>query len=145
MRDFEMWELFCRSNCPDRNEYDSWAFGVDADELAALVLEGKKTATSSAYDLYEADGEKLPEVGEYSIILDSNDNAICVIRTVSVKVAKFCDVDCEFAKKEGEGDRSLEYWKKVHEDFFRGELSEIGKSFDTEMTVVLEEFEVVFS
>lgn len=40
-----------------------------ADELAELVNCKIKTATTSAYELYEA-GEHIPQVGEYNIILN---------------------------------------------------------------------------
>lgn len=29
----------------------------------------------------------------------------------------FCDVTAEFARKEGEGDLSLEYWQREHQRF----------------------------
>lgn len=125
-------------------EYDAWSFGGDPDGLAALVLSGKKTATSSAYPCYEAEGEPVPEEGEYSVILDSRDGAVCVIKTVKVYITPFSEVTEEHARKEGEGDLSLGYWRKVHRDFFTGELTETGLAFTEDMPVVCEEFEVVY-
>jgi len=46
---------------------------------------------------------------------------------------------------EGEGDRTLEYWRSVHEPFFKEELAAINQPFDGRTKVVCEEFEVVFS
>ena len=66
--------------------YEVWAFGEAPDKLASLVKDGIKTATCSAYDLYEAEDESLPVVGEYSVILDSHDEAVCIIRTEKVYV-----------------------------------------------------------
>ena len=48
------------------------------------------------------------------------------------------------AFREGEGDRSPAHWRRVHEDFFRGELAGAGLEFSPEMPVVCEEFEVVY-
>ena len=92
--------------------YEVWAFGEAPDKLASLVKGGIKTATCSAYDLYEAEDESLPVVGEYSVILDSHDEAVCIIRTEKVYVVEFDQVTAEHAWKEGEGDRSLEYRNK---------------------------------
>lgn len=39
-----------------------------------------KTATCSAYDLYHAEGEPIPKVGDYSIILNSDGEAVCIIK-----------------------------------------------------------------
>ena len=126
-------------------EYDAWAFGEAADKLAALVKAGIKTATCSAYDLYEVEGEDLPQPGETSVILDSADEAVCIIRTTRVYVVPFDEVTAEHAFREGEGDRSLAYWREVHESFLKEELSSIGRSFDGSTRVVCEEFEVVYA
>ena len=125
-------------------EYDAWSFGDACDKLAALVRDGIKTATCSAYALYEAEGEDLPEEGEYNIILDSDENAVCITKTTNVYVVPFSEVTAEHAFKEGEGDRSLTYWREVHQTFFTEELKEIDQDFDPSMKVVCEEFEVVY-
>jgi len=125
-------------------EYDAWAFGGDADGLAELVKNGIKTATCSAYVFYEVEGEELPKVGEYGVILDGRDEAVCIIKTTKVYVTAYDEVTEEHAFKEGEGDRSLEYWRKVHKEFFTEELQEIGQEFDEKMKLVCEEFEVVW-
>ncbi len=125
-------------------EYEAWAFGDDPDGLAELVKKRIKTATCSAYVFYELEHEEIPRVGEYSIIEDSNENAVCIIRTTKVYITAYDEVTAEHAFKEGEGDRSLSYWRKVHEDFFTEELKEIDKPFDPKMKLVCEEFEVVY-
>ena len=139
----EMWEQFSRKEHIDA-EYAAWAFGDDADELARLVNAGIKTATASAYPLYELEGEPIPKTGEYSVILDSHENAVCIIQTTKVFITSFRDVDARQAWKEGEGDRSLSYWRQVHERFFIACLEEAGLSFDEYMPVVCEEFEKVY-
>ena len=125
-------------------DYDAWSFWDDADGLAALVRGGIKTATCSAYDLYEAEGEDLPKAGDTSVILDSRDEAVCIIRTTRVYTVPFDEVSPEHAFREGEGDRSLEYWRKVHEAFFKEELASAGLEFSGNSRVVCEEFEVVY-
>lgn len=141
----EMWTAYLKQAPNAASVYDAWAFGAHADELARLVIDGKKTATASAYDLYEADGEELPKVDEYSVILDSRRNAVCIIQTVKVSVKPFGSVDAEHAFKEGEGDRSLEYWREIHERLFSEWLKAAGMIFNYDSKVVLEEFRVVFA
>ena len=125
-------------------EYEAWAFGDDPDTLAELVRTGVKTATASAYPFYELEGEELPKAGEYSVILNTKDEAVCIIRTTKVYVTPYCQVTAEQAWKEGEGDRSLDYWRRVHEAFFRKELEAVGLTFTEDMGVICEEFEVVY-
>ena len=59
-------------------------------------------------------------------------------------VVPFDQVSAEHAYKEGEGDRSLEYWKEVHRRFFTPDYQEAGLPFDEHGDCVLEEFKVVF-
>ena len=92
----------------------------------------------------ELNNEPLPEAGDYSVILDSNDKALCIIKTVKVTVTEFHKVSEEHAFKEGEGDRSLEYWRKVHIDFLSNELASVNMPFDENRKVVCEEFELVY-
>ena len=127
-----------------RAEYEAWAFGDDPDTLAELVRTGVKTATASAYPFYELEGEDLPKAGEYSVILNTKDEAVCVIRTTKVYVTPYRNVTAEQAWKEGEGDRSLDYWRLVHEAFFQKELEAASLTFTEDMGVVCEEFEVIY-
>ena len=138
----QMWDMYSRTVNTDSG-YSAWSFGADPDTLAQLVLNGTKTGTSSLYLWYER-GEKMPVSGEYSVVLDSREEAVCIIRTTKVYRVPFCDVGKKHAFLEGEGDRSLSYWRKVHEQFFTEELKEIGLPFDPRMIVVCEEFEKVF-
>lgn len=135
----EMWKLSGLEGY-----HEAWAFGEVPDKLAALVLEGKKTATSSSYILYKLNDERVPQAGDYSIILDSRDNALCIIRTVKADIVEYGKVTEEFARKEGEGDLSLDYWREVHQAFFTQELQTVNLSLDDQTLIVCEEFEVVF-
>ena len=136
----EMWD---RSGL--KGNYQAWAFGGAPDKLARLVLQGVKTATCSALALYEYENEEIPKVGDHSVILDSDDQAVCIIRTTKVYIAAFDQVSERHAYLEGEGNRSLEYWRQVHEEFFTEELKTIQQNFDAKMELVCEEFEVVFA
>ena len=139
----EMWELYSAKHKVNA-AYQAWQFGADPDELAMLVLDGVKTATASAFCWYEAENQELPRVGEYSIVLSSKDEAVCIIRTTNVYIVPFDEVSAEHAYKEGEGDRSLQYWRNVHADFFKAEFAEAGLTFTDRTSVVCEEFVCVF-
>jgi uncharacterized protein YhfF len=139
-----LWEEFIKTENIADCEYDAWAFGTDADLLADLVLSGKKTATASAFPLYETEGEPIPNEGEYSVILNSRGEAVCIIKNTRVTVVPFSDITPEHAYREGEGDRSLKFWREVHEKFFTECMKDAGLEFTEDMKVVCEEFEVVY-
>ena len=140
----QMWAAFAAA-CPDAPEtYEAWALGAEADALARLVLAGIKTATSSAYPLYALRQEPLPRAGACDVLLDAAGRAVCVLRTTRVYVVPFHQVTAEHARREGEGDRSLESWRRVHADFFTRALAREGLAFTPETPVVCEEFEVAY-
>ena len=139
-----MWAEFASGRGLDDTPYEAWAYGGDADALARLTLAGKKTATSSALPLYRLEGAPLPEAGDYSVILDSRNQAVCVIRTERVAVVPYRDVTADHARREGEGDCSLAFWRQVHEAFFTEELAGAGLRFTPELPVVCEEFRRVW-
>lgn len=140
----ELWAAYKAVNPEAGDGYEAWAYGADPDTLAELTRTGVKTATASAGVWYEIGEESMPRAGEYSVVLNSREEAVCVIRTTRVYTVPFDQVGVEQAWREGEGDRSLAYWRKVHEDFFRAELAQAGLGFSPDMPVVCEEFEVVY-
>ena len=142
----ELWQEFVKQHPEAEScEYDTWSYGDAPDELAELTRAGIKTATASAYPLYELEGEPLPQAGSYSVIQWSDESAACIIRTERVFVVPFREVSEEQALREGEGDRTLDYWRNVHACFFRKELEDAGLTFTEDMGVVCEEFRVVFT
>lgn len=147
----KMWKdylLLIGENVNSTNKkYDSWYFcdnEESANDLAELTKKGIKRGTTSLYFLYEIENEKLPKVNEYNVITDWCGKPKCIIKTKNVTILPFKDVDDEFAAIEGEGDKSLEYWRKVHIEFFSKELNRLNLKFTEDMLVVFEEFEVVY-
>ncbi len=117
-----MWERFIESS-PEYSEtkYRAWYFCDNekcANELAALVSIGIKRATTSLLLWYENGNEVMPEVNDVNIVTDWNGTAQCIIKTKKVFVLPFKNVDSEMAFTEGEGDKSLDYWRKAHVSFF---------------------------
>jgi histidinol-phosphate aminotransferase len=137
----EFWRRFAAATGTD-GPYTAWGFGSSpeqATELGLLVRDGPKRATASRVSDY-GPGEPLPAAGDLSVILDGHGEPLCVIRVTAVEVRAFGDVDEEFARTEGEGDRSLSYWREAHIRFF----ASYGDTVDEATPVVLERFELVW-
>lgn len=115
-----------------------------ADELGELIVRGIKTATCSALWEYEATGKALPYQGLITIALGGGGEPLCIVETTEVTVRKYNEVDSDFARAEGEGDFSLEYWRKAHRTYFSRVLPKIGKEFTEDMPLVCERFQVIY-
>ena len=112
------------------NSLEKWRF--NNDELLDLVLSDRKKATSSIYN-------KSNNYDVYSILTDSQNNNKCILKTIETRIYKFCDVSEDIAILEGEGDLSINYWKKVHKEFF----SKIDEKFNDDILILTEIFEIV--
>lgn len=61
-----------------------------------------------------------------------------------MEIVKFKDISSEYAFTEGEGDRSLDYWKIVHWNYYKGEMEDFGEFPDEEMDIVCEYFVTIW-
>jgi uncharacterized protein YhfF len=115
-----------------------------ADELGALIAAGTKTATCSSLWEWEAEGESIPEPGLITVVLDGRGQPLGIVETVEVTVREYNEVDADFAREEGEGNLSLEYWREVHKSVFSRYLPKIGKEFSEDMPLVCERFRLIY-
>lgn len=126
----------------------SWYFcdkQQDADECARLALLGvKRATTTSLLWLEKSQAEPMPKVGDVNIVTDWQGSAVCVIETNAVTIRLFSEIDENYARLEGEGDKSLAYWQKVHWAYYQSEMVEYDMQPSMEMPLVCEEFRCVF-
>lgn len=131
---------------PARARFEVWHFcsnQADADELGALALAGVKTATASLQMAYTSD-EPFPEMGGLSIITDWAEKPLLLVETSELEIVPFGQVSARQAYDEGEGDRSLAYWREVHWRIFAAEARAIGREPSQEMAVICEHFRVLW-
>ena len=115
------------------NSINRWTFEIDKDKLVKLVLDGKKTATTSLYEI-----DNISKIGDISILTDSKDNSVCIIKAKEVIVTEFKNITWDLAKLEGENE-TLEECRKVHKDYF----SKINSNFNDDTKIIFEIFEVI--
>jgi uncharacterized protein YhfF len=147
----EYWQKFL-ATLPPKSPYrihkmiaESWGDSpAMADELGALIAAGTKTATCSALAEWEYEGEEIPQPGLLTIVLDGKGDPLCIVETIEVTVKPFHQVDAAFACEEGEGDRSLEYWRSTHKRFFERTFACIGAEFSEDISLVCERFRLIY-
>jgi uncharacterized protein YhfF len=122
------------------------AYGDTADlsrELLNLIVRGKKRAGTSLLWAVEADDECLPRAGDIEIVVDHRNVPALITRITRVDVVAFDEVDAEYASAEGEGDGSLNHWRRSHWEFFSRECARIGRVPESHMPVVCSFFELL--
>lgn len=116
----------------------------DANECVKLVKKGIKKATSPSLLGLQYRNEPLPKIGDFMVITDWDGVAQCIVRTTSARLKPYFSIDATYARLEGEGDQSLEYWKRVHWDYYERELKPFGRMPRESMIIVCQEFVKVF-
>ncbi|HEA20445.1 MAG TPA: ASCH domain-containing protein [Pricia antarctica] len=116
----------------------------DANECAALVKRGVKRATSHSLLSLQYRKQPLPKIGDFIVVTDWEGQAQCIVRTTKVTLKPFFAIDSEYAQREGEGDKSLGYWKKVHWEYYKKELENFDRIPTESMIIICQEFEMVF-
>jgi uncharacterized protein YhfF len=144
----QFWDAFLQeAGLPASRTYlESFHFHFNekwANELLRLVLIGQKQATSSSLWAYELSGERIPQVGDYSIVTDWEGNPRCVIQTTAITIIPFKEMTFEICKREGEDD-TLESWRAGHIQFFISDGKDVGYTFTEDMPIIFEDFQVVF-
>ena len=120
----------------DWQALETFSFGDNpelAQELAELVVAGRKRATCWAV----SEGE-LTQIGKRMVMLDGAGKPAAVIETVELTRRRFSEVDAAFAHDEGEGDRTLVYWRQAHRNYFTRR-----NTFAPDMELWCERFRVV--
>ena len=116
----------------------------DANVLATLVSKDIKRATSHSLLGLQLREENIPKIGDFFVVTDWEGNAKSLVRSTSVKLLPYFSITSEHARLEGEGDKSLDYWKKAHWDYYTRELEPFNRVPRESMIVVFEEFELLF-
>ena len=111
--------------------------------LLALIRSGQKRAGTGLLWLHEHEGEPLPQVGDIEIVLTHDHQLSIITRVTQVEVLPYREVSAEYAAIEGEGDGSLDFWRKAHWSYFSRVCASIGKVPSEDMLVVCGVFEVL--
>ena len=116
----------------------------DANTCAELVKSGIKIAAANSLIGIQNRNEKLPKIGNFTVVTNWEGKAQCIVETTKVTLKPYFSIDEMYTKKEGEEDTSLAYWKKVHWEYFTRELEAFNRIPNESMIVVCEEFKMVF-
>ena len=114
---------------------------ASADEGAARILDGTKTATSSPFSDY-ADG-RIPFVGALSVLLDGRQRPLAVVETTAVQRVRYRDVTEAMAAAYGEGERTLAWWRRAIGGWYHAKAAREGWRFDEDDEICWEWIAVV--
>lgn len=147
----DIWDLYCDlllgGYRPPTKHLDIFYFGSGsfmASQLSHLVVKGKKRLTAAWHAATLKAGATIPHVGLISIVTDAFGIPLCCIETESVKFLPFHAVTEEMAVLEGEGDLSLEDWKRSHWNYFATiNGPSVGLTFSEDEEIIIEQFRVL--
>lgn len=95
--------------------------GPERDSGVAAILAGEKTALTGLLQIYQHEGEPVPQPGGRFSVLDSAGQPAAVIELTEVNVVPISTIDDDYARAEGRGYADAAQWRTAHEDFFCSE------------------------
>ena len=110
-----------------------------------MVVKSIKQATSASLWWYDTNNEPLPKLGDLYIITDWEGIAKAIIEVTQIDHVPFNKVSAEYAQIEGEGDKSLGYWKKTHWNYYESEMKPYNLGPSQDMIIVCEQFKTVWT
>ncbi len=113
---------------------------MNANLCADLVLRDEKRATCGLAHWIDSGQERMPQVGDLLIVQNWNRDPVALVELIAVNRLPFHAIDADFAAAEGEGDKSYDWWREVHWDFFAREFEEIGGLMRDDVEIVTERF-----
>lgn len=116
----------------------------DADICADLVVQDIKRATAASVVELELIGVRQPVVGDVSVVTRWDGTPVAIIRTTRIAIRRLDDVDEAFARREGEGDKTLSWWRTAHDAYYRRVLEPAGIAVDGDLLIICEDFERIF-
>lgn len=146
----ELWEAFIRQNPEYKDkELGEWFNFCDNEKeakvCAQLTKDGIKQASSTSLWWFEKNHADLPEVGNIYVVTDWYKIAKAIVEVVKVEQVPFNKITEEYADIEGEGDKSLKYWKDTHWAYYTREMEEFDEKPTEDMLIVCEQFKTIFT
>ena len=146
----ELWKSFVQqypkyANTPTPLHFYFCDNEQDANLCAELVVLNIKQATAPSVWWYEHHNESMPQVGDLFIVTDWYGTAKAVIEITKIELVRFKDVTEAFAQAEGEGDKSLAFWRKIHKEYYSREMEKAGVYFNENILIYCECFKMIFA
>ncbi len=144
----EYWKNFLTKNNRDEDEKCSGDLTFDGKcfenaQINSIVLAGQKTAFFTTLANYTIDNEPLPLMGEIYLLVDVQNNPVCVLEIDSVNILPFNEVTLEMVNREGEC-QNLDEWKEKMQEVIEDEAAIYGYEFTPDIRLVYQTFKVIY-
>lgn len=141
------WTAFCAATGRSGEPSAIVSFGITPEQedlLAQLVLTGPKRATAGPMWDYEFSDEPVPKVGDLVLFHWSDKRPAGIWESTDIRIGPLSSVDDAFAWDEGEGDRSRDFWLRMHIEYFQHEAKRYGVEYHDDVACVFERFKLVW-
>ncbi|MCI8608601.1 MAG: ASCH domain-containing protein [Firmicutes bacterium] len=141
-----LWEDFSKNRSELRDyPYEIWKFVENTEyrkNTIARIFYGDICGESYSVDYFEANGQPLPQVGQYHVVCDMVGKAYFVVETVAVTQCTFETITPALARIEGCS--SIEQWKRFFGEKYQRLCERMEIEFSDTFPLLFEEFKIVY-
>ena len=144
----DFWETFLEeTGTPDTTVLTGYTYFGDSEEASVealeLLLSGEKTAVGHCLPAYMARKQRMPRVGDYTVVTDFYGNPCCILHTVDVTIAPLPEIP-ETLRRSERPELSPEDWLADKLRDFEAQSRAAKFHFHRELPVLLETVERVY-
>lgn len=121
--------------------------GLDAEtthQIFELIRAGDKRGTFTLPWIVERTGSRVPQVGQWLVLIDLDGTPVLLTRVTRIDSALFGQVTAAHTAIDGSPVRDPAVWVPLHTVYWNGHLAPFGLSVTPEMPFWVEEFELVY-
>lgn len=144
----DFWQVFLEeTGTPDTTVLQNYTyFGSSEEEsVAALeqLLSGERTAISHCIPAFLVKKQRMPRIGDYTMVTDFYGNPCCILNTVDVTIAPLPEISEELISRDCPG-LTREAWLLQKKDEYTALAKQGGFHYHDELPVLMEHVKLVY-
>ena len=144
----DFWQAFLEeTGTPENTVLHAYTYFGSSEEESVTVLEqflsGEKTAVSHCVPDYLVKKQRMPQVGDYTMVMDFYGNPCCILHTLDVTIAPMPEISEELIQQDTPG-VSREAWLSRKRTEYAALAARSSFHYHEEIPVLMETVERVF-
>lgn len=144
----DFWAAFLEeTGTPETTFLENYTYFGDSEEASVDALEqflsGERTAVSHCVSAYLATKQRMPRIGDYTMVTDFYGNPGCILHTLDVTIAPMSELSKTLIEQECPG-VERESWLQDRRKEYTALAERFGFHYNDDLPVLMETVELVY-
>lgn len=144
----DFWAAFLEeTGTPETTVLQNYTYFGDSEEASVLAVEqflsGERTAISHCVPAYLTTRQRMPQVGDYTMVMDFYGNPCCILHTTDVAIAPMPELPEPLLQQDCP-DQDRDSWLNRKHTEYAALAKRLGFHYHDELPVLMETVELVY-